>query len=671
MKRQPEITGRRLLLYSLLLFFLLWLAELVVKVLSVVDRFSSGKVTSSLMVKVKEGLGLLGADLIIYVLVLWAIYAFFAFLNWRYAMLVSSWLRTRKPGSFVSSNAAAFLIVQGVFLTVVYGLNACLYPSSTLCPLPKTPSYLAIFKHAKTGFLVALGLYFLGFLVLSLRRRQRFAGYAVLFVSILLAFAPLDPVFLMHQLLRNKGKAGNQGPNVIMIGLDSLNPKHTGFYGYPLPTTPQIDAFLKETIVFDQCYTPIARTFPAWYSILTGQYPKTSGVRFNLIKRKNIKSEAITLPNILRRRGYFTAHATDEVRFSNILPADGFDELAHAPMGIRDFVFGSFHDFSLTNVFFNNPLGFVAFPFLKHNRAVAHLYDGRYFVNHLISALDRLSTHERFFFAVHLCIAHWPYNHASPQPVSARAGTDPAMELYDSALIKLDDQFGRLMTAIKNRGIYENSIIVVFSDHGESAEGHGTDLRDTEQNRILLAWKPLEPFETHRVEPLVRTIDFTPTVLDSLRINEDQIVRDGLSLKPFFGVAAVPEGLKNNHIFFETEFSLEAPYGTGTGIQQMIEEGVHFYEFDGRGIITMRDDFHDLLIQRRHRAVMTRDWKLVLEMNIKGSRFAPEIRLIDMHTDPRGLKNVIASRPDIYREYMKTMDDQYGDEIAAFHSTNR
>jgi phosphoglycerol transferase MdoB-like AlkP superfamily enzyme len=667
MKQRTELSDRRLLFYSFLLYFLLWLAELALRVLAVMGRFSSGKVTSSLIVKVKEGLVLLWVDLGVYILALWTIYAFFAFLNWRYALLAASWFRAKKPGSVAAPKPAAFLIIQGVFITVVYGLNASLYPSSSLAPMPETSRALKLLNDAKPIFLFALGLYFLGFLLLSLRRKQSAVGYTALFLAILLAFAPLDPVYQIRQLLPKKGKGGNGGPNVIMIGLDSLNPRHTGYFGYPLPTTPRLDAFLKETIIFNQCYTPLARTFPAWYSILTGQYPKTSGVRFNLIKRKNIKSEAVTLPNVLRRQGYYTAYATDEVRFSNILGADGFDELAHAPMGIKDFVFGSFHDFSLTNVFFNNPLGFAVFPFLKHNRAVAHLYDGRYFINHIVSSLDRLSSHERFFFAVHLCIAHWPFDHASPRPLLARAGTDPSMEPYDSALTKLDGQFGRLMAAIKELGLYENSIIVVLSDHGESAEGHGTDLRNTEQNRVLLAWKPIGRFQPHVVESLVSTIDIAPTVLDSLGIQGERVARDGLSLKPFLSGGAEPEAFKNRHVFIETEFSFDTPEGVGTEIQKMIEEGVNFYEFDNQGIVTIRDDFHDLLIQRRHRAVMSLHWKLVLEMNLKGSRFAPEIRLIDMKTDPRGANNIVALRADIYKEYMKYLDKQYGTEIAMFH----
>ena len=74
------------------------------------------------------------------------------------------------------------------------------------------------------------------------------------------------------------------------------------------------------------------------------------------------------------------------------------------------------------------------FPFLRHNRAVFHLYDGRYFVNDIVSTLDRLKSGPPFLLAAHLCIGHWPYFHASPREFEFRLGADPRMTLYDSAV---------------------------------------------------------------------------------------------------------------------------------------------------------------------------------------------------------------------------------------------
>ncbi len=664
MKSRREISDRKLLFLSVAFYLVLWLAELASKALAVLEQFSGGKVTSSLTGKLGEGARLLGFSVFIYIVTLLLIYGLFAFMNGHYAIWVSRRIKekSRKPSPHAAG--AAFLAVNGIFLLGVYGLNASLYPASDLAFGLR---FLLAGGGAGIVMIVSaflLALYLIGFVVLTLKFARKPLKIVFLLVWAVLLVAPLDPAYQARRLFPGKGRAANRGPNVIFIGLDSLNPKHTGYAGYPLPTTPHLDAFLRESIVFENAYTPIARTFPAWYSILTGQYPLTSGVRFNLIKRKYIKSADFCLGNILAKKGYYTAHFTDEVRFSNITGAEGFNELRHPPMGVRDFVFGSFHDFSLTNVFFNNPLGYRIFPFLDVNRAVAHLYDGRYFINDLVSSLDRLRKKERFFLAAHLCVAHWPYVHASPHNFERRPGADPNMLLYDSSLLTVDEQLGRIIEALKAKGLYDNSIIVMLSDHGESAEGHGSDLRDSEQNHVLLAWKPIGP-ANHREEPrLARTIDIAPTVLDLLGEDEKKLPYDGMSLKSWlFGPAGTgiqaPES-----VIMETEFSLDTPGGIGIAVQSMIEQGAQFYEFDKSGLITMRDDFHDVLIRRRNRAILTPDWKLVYDVIVRESTERTKASLFSVRNDPLCQKDVSAEQPDVFRDLLSKLREYYGNEIA-------
>ena len=74
----------------------------------------------------------------------------------------------------------------------------------------------------------------------------------------------------------------NQGPNVIIIGIDALRPSHLQINGYDRMASPNIDAFMNESAVFSQAFTPIARTYPSWTSILTGMWPSSHGIRDNL-----------------------------------------------------------------------------------------------------------------------------------------------------------------------------------------------------------------------------------------------------------------------------------------------------------------------------------------------------------------------------------------------------
>jgi len=663
MKARRDAPGRRLIRLSIFLYIALWLAEVGTKVLAVLEEYTGDDLKSTLTSRLGEGLRVLAPSVILYVLTLIAVYVLFAILNGHYASLLGDRIAARWPKSSRSAPGIAFLCVNTVFLAGVYGLNAARYPASNLAFIRESLGGAGAAGALRAATIILLAVYLLGFLVLNLRYAEKRAKFASLAAWAVLLIASLDPAYLVRRALPLAAASGGSAPNIIMIGLDSLNPLHTGYAGYPLPLTPNLDSFLRENIVFGNCYTPIARTFPSWYSILTGQYPVTNGVRLNLQKRKYIKSATRCLGHVLRERGYKTLHFTDEVRFSNITAEEGFEVLRHPLMGVKDFVFGSFHDFSLTNVFFNNPLGGWIFPFLRFNRAVFHLYDGRYFINDLVATIDRLKAGQPFFLAAHLCIGHWPYFHASPREFEYRPGAEPRMALYDSAVSIADEQLGRILGALKTAGLYDDSIVVVLSDHGESAEGHGSDLRDSEQNRTLLAWKPAGGAAHRDVESLVRTIDIAPTVLDLLDFGTDGRSFDGVSLAPWIRSAGSPGATADRSVFMETEFSLDTPGGVGIALQSMIEQGIAFYEFDRSGLVTVRDEYYNTLIRRRNRALLTAEWKLVRDIIVRGDRESVRTALFDLRSDPACEKDVAAGEPAVFEDLWERLSRYYGTEL--------
>jgi hypothetical protein len=95
----------------------------------------------------------------------------------------------------------------------------------------------------------------------------------------------------------------------------------------------------------------------------------------------------------------------------------------------------------------------------------------------------------------------------------------------------------------------------------------------------------------------------------------------------------------------------------------MVEQGVQFYEFDKRGLITVRDDHREMLIRRRNRAILTPDWKLVREVLVRGDRERTEISLFDLRADPRCRTDVAGAFPDVYRRLWERLAAHYGPEI--------
>lgn len=662
MQTRDSFSNKKILFYSIGLYLTLLVAEIVYNILAFISEFSTEKVHSTFFAKIKESAAFLKFDIAVYVFLLVAFYLVFALVNYGYAILAQEAISRTFHRKWEHLGGGLFLGINALFIFMVYLANGVRYPNSRLAGLfsPKHGS-----KALEVAVYALLAAYLAGFLWSSSRTAGKKWKWAISVFWILVLVSPLQPVYHLQSLVSPLlTKSRNTGPNVILIGLDSLTPSHTGYFGYPVPTTPHLDAFLADAVAFKNFYSPIARTFPALYSILTGQYPVTNGVRLNLMKRHHIKPGTLTLPQILRSQGgYLTAYFTDEVRFSNILPDDGFDHLGQPRMGIRDFVFGSIHDFSLTNVFFNSPLGYFFFDFLKFNRAVAPLYQSQYFTNDVIAFLGRLKDREKFFLMVHFCAAHWPYASAAPYPFLFRGGPDSQTNMYDGAIRMADDQFGRLVQALKTRGLYENSLIVVLSDHGESNEGHGTTLRASDQNHAILAVKPVGPTVNKNIDALVRSIDIAPTILDLLPGNWAHAPFDGFSLKPLItGSEGIP-GPEDTRILMETEFSLDAPGGIGLALQEMIDQGINFYEFDSKGIITVKDEFFDRLVKNRQRAIQTKRWKLIWEPVVNNPRQKLKILLFDLEADPRCIKDVSALYPEVFDRLLSELRQFYGREL--------
>lgn len=348
-----------------------------------------------------------------------------------------------------------------------------------------------------------------------------------------------------------------------MLGIDSLRPDHLIRNGYSHSIAPHVEGFLDNSVVFANAYTPLARTFPSWMSILTGKYPMETGIRYNLMQRHYYQNDQPTLSEFLQKKhGYYSIHSMDETRFCNIVKQDGFDDLMHPVTGVVDFLLGSFHDFSFANLYLNNRVGGFFFPFIKNNRAISHLYDGKFFVTDIEKKIDSLKDTEQFFLAVHLCAAHWPYTLRGNKSGSGDDFSKPHYR-YQEAIKLADNQLGHILGALKRNGLYDNSVIVMFSDHGESFEshwGHGTSLHDTSQNHIVLAVKPVG-YDSHDEDTqLVSTVDIAPTVLNLLGMD---------TLPAFSGEALFAEdqvSIKNRNnrpIFMETGFHLFHSFGEG------------------------------------------------------------------------------------------------------------
>lgn len=443
-------------------------------------------------------------------------------------------------------------------------------------------------------------------------------------------------------------------PNIIIIGLDALRPDHLDINRTsPQYLTPHLDSFLKQAVVFNETLTPLARTFPAWMSILTGKYPLYHGARFNLDAPQLLKTD-YTLPQVLQQQGYQTWFATDETRFSNIEADLGFEHLVKPPEGANDFLLGTLNDFPITNFLVNSWLGEKLFPYSYANRAAFVTYRPVTFVKRVGKLLpDQAHLNKPLFLSMHLLLSHWPNEWANSSFNYKTLLTDR----YKGSVHEIDAQWGALMAMLKEKKLLDNAIVVVLSDHGESlgipgdklltekfhqpgadplkrieryryvtappeslrfdkdygidtSYGHGTDVLSMSQYQTLLAWQRMggEAWEPKRITQRTSLLDIMPTLLDLMNVSVPAKIKlDGVSLKQNLLHGNVT--LAQRDLYLEDGYKIPALQTDKISVQEVLQQSMHAYDIDRRtGKITMKPDLERRGLQAKEYAIMRGRW---------------------------------------------------------------
>lgn len=476
-----------------------------------------------------------------------------------------------------------------------------------------------------------------------LRKRHRVCGGILLAIPLLI---------ISHSLFEMKIAphfSAQTQPNIILIGLDSVRPDFTGFYGNQMVHTPNVDKFLQQSVAFSESYTPFARTFPAWMSILTGKYPLHHGARNNLIDTVDIVKQE-TLAKKMQQAGYATVYATDENRFSNITKDYGFDRVIGAKMGANDFILAGLSDFPLANFLVSLPIARILFPYHYANRAASITYQPDKFLHRLQLGLADLPDNKPFFLNIHLCISHWPHKWADKGQAESRY----LLTQYIRSVNAVDKQFAEVMQLLQSGGFLDNAWVIVLSDHGtalglkgdriiaednyrgdknkmklvqklklallpqqnqsagytvHTAYGQGTNILSLAQNHTLLAFQHFpQPLTARRVKSFVSLIDIAPTIFDILALAPMQNM-DGISLREYF--SAQRKEKKQRIFFMETGDSLSAIETDKIYIEKVIRHQIGIYEINpATGLLSMNPLASQSIIRNKQLAIWSGEWIL-------------------------------------------------------------
>ncbi len=309
--------------------------------------------------------------------------------------------------------------------------------------------------------------------------------------------------------------------NLLLITIDTLRADHLGSHGYPRDTAPQLDRLAARGVRFERALTQRTCTAPALATLLTGTYPPTHKVLNN---RQTLQEFNLTLAELLAAKGYRTrALISNPILTSQFSFHQGFDDYQHTE-DLYDIIGGE----------------------LRESRELNQL---------VLPALESLSE-RRFFMWVHYRDPHTPYlvpesykdlftsdqladahdHRTIPIDASAPFGAMTANEAvyesqdldflvaqYDAEIRHNDDSLGALFAKMDELELWDNTLVVITADHGESLWehdlifDHGYNAYEPSAHVPLIFYHPRLRSGLSIPTP-VSLVDVLPTVLDLLRL---------------------------------------------------------------------------------------------------------------------------------------------------------
>jgi arylsulfatase A-like enzyme len=252
-------------------------------------------------------------------------------------------------------------------------------------------------------------------------------------------------------------------PNILLISIDTLSREHVSAYGYPRATTPTLDRLAAEGALITDAVSTTNWTLPAHLSALSGLSPAAHGVE---TKHGSLSNSVRMLAQVLEKEGAATAGFVSHIYLDSKYGfARGFDEYDNIPDQSATQVTAKAADWLAEHA------GERFFLFLHYFDPHWELRPPREFLNRFAPAGVDLDHGEFRFLFQHLD----PGNPMSTKILEEVSG------LYDAEVAFTDYSIGLLTDHLRRAGVLDDTIVVVFSDHGEEigergAFGHGTHL---------------------------------------------------------------------------------------------------------------------------------------------------------------------------------------------------
>ena len=467
-------------------------------------------------------------------------------------------------------------------------------------------------------------------------------------------------------------------PNVIFILADDLGAHDLGCFGSTFYETPNLDRLAKRGTRFTQAYAASPLCSPTRSSILTGQYPARTGITApvchlptvqlekSLAKNENgkvrlldassltrLKPEYFTVAEAFKEAGYATAHFGKWHLGQNLKAGDtyeprdqGFDlDWPHTP-----------------NAAGPSPSYLAPWKFIKDPAITDEVG---------VNIEDRMSKEAAKYIAAHKAkpfylnywafSVHGPWNARADTVEYFKSKTDPKNPqhnpLYAAMVKSLDDGVGRLLQAVDDAGIADNTIIVFYSDNGGFAyppkktnpEGYAEipatsnlPLRSGKaslyeggtREPFILAWTGKAKAGANS-DILFQSVDFYPTLLSFVGLKP----RDGLKLDGLDQSKALLGGESPRDRVF-----CHFPHGNAT--RDSVMDGFYAGTYVRKG-----------------------DWKL-LRFYARNDDGSDDLELYDLKNDLGERRNLAKEKPELVKELNGLITDFLKDTEAVIPKLN-
>lgn len=366
-------------------------------------------------------------------------------------------------------------------------------------------------------------------------------------------------------------------PNVILISLDTLRRDHVGAYLEPGSSpTPALDDFARESLVFDRAYAQIAFTLPSHLSMFTGLQPDVHGVEK---ETASLGNTVRTLPEVLREAGYRTYGLVTNIWMKSEFGfGRGFDRYELLDYGLTYVDRVNRRSFELLDATADDSRPF--FLFLHYIDAhsdfynVAHNALPYYAPPEYLEKLGVDESSRRFCTADEECATAFLLACNQDPELVDHGGLEVIRQLYRVGVEYLDHELGRLFDGLRQRGLWDQTMIIVTADHGEEFLEHGEFIHNqpyVENLAVPLIIKfPHQQWAGDRRAAIVESVDLLPTLLDLLQIDGPSPLQ-GVSLRPVIeGDRAVKEHAfgrdklnRGRYVVRSSDFSLILDIETG------------------------------------------------------------------------------------------------------------